>query len=370
MINKKCNMPKLSIGDLTSKLPIIQGGMGIGVSGASLVSAVSNEGGIGVLSAAGMGFELPGYKNNPIKCSIQALKDDIKKVRERTGGIFGINIMVALTNFPEMVSTAIDEKVDIIFAGAGLPLDLPKYLVKGAKTKLVPIISSAKAANLLIRNWVRKYHYVPDAFVVEGPMAGGHIGVKTEELDREEYSLETIIPQVVAIVRAYEEQLGKKIPVIAAGGIYTGADIRRFMDMGASGVQMGTRFVATEECDASMEFKKSYVNCKKEDLMIITSPVGMPGRAIRNSFLQSMEDGKKQPVNCPFHCIKTCQLENSPYCISTALINARKGNLKNGFAFAGQNAYRTTDILSVRELIESLEAEYLQVSQIEIRKGY
>ncbi len=357
---KKFEMPKLSIGDLTAKLPIIQGGMGIGVSGASLVTAVSNEGGIGVLSAAGMGFEMPGYRKDPITCSIQALRDEVKKVRAASKGIFGINIMVALSNFPEMVTTAIDEKVDIIFAGAGLPLDLPKYLIKGAKTKLVPIISSAKAANLLIKKWVQKYNYIPDAFVVEGPMAGGHIGVKKEELESKEFSLEEIMPQVLRVVHEYEEQLGRKIPVIAAGGIYTGEDIRHFVEMGASGVQMGTRFVATEECDASMEFKKSYVDCQKEDLMIIKSPVGMPGRAIRNSFLEAAEEGAKQPVNCPFHCIKTCQLENSPYCISTALINARKGNLKNGFAFAGQNAYRTTEILSVHQLLSNLQLEYQQ----------
>lgn len=351
-------MPKLVIGELVAKLPIIQGGMGIGVSLSSLASAVANAGGIGVISAAGMGFDSPGYKNNPIETSIQALREEIRKAKELTKGVVGVNIMVALSNFADMVKTSISEKIDIIFAGAGLPLDLPAYLTEGVKTKLVPIISSARAAELIAKKWVSKYNYVPDAFVVEGPKAGGHLGFKKEEISEKDYSLEEIIPEVVNKVSELEVQYGKKIPVIAAGGIYTGEDIYKFLQMGASGVQMGTRFVATEECDASNEFKQTYVDCKEEDIVIIKSPVGLPGRALKNTFIEAVEQGKKQPFACPYHCIKTCEHEKSPYCIALALLNAQKGNLKNGFAFVGQNGHRVTEITTVEKLMNFLQEEY------------
>ena len=351
-------MPKLVIGELVAKLPIIQGGMGIGVSLSSLASAVGNAGGIGVISAAGMGFDRPGYKSNPIETSIQALREEIRKAKELTRGVVGVNIMVALSNFADMVKTSISEKIDVIFAGAGLPLDLPAYLTEGVKTKLVPIISSARAAELIAKKWVSKYNYVPDAFVVEGPKAGGHLGFKKDELSEHEYTLEELIPKVVSKVSELEDQYGKKIPVIAAGGIYTGEDIYKFLQMGASGVQMGTRFVATEECDASIEFKQSYVDCKEEDIVIIKSPVGLPGRALKNSFIEASEEGKKHPFHCPYQCIKTCEHEKSPYCIALALMNAQKGNFKNGFAFVGQNGYRVTEITTVQKLMDSLQEEF------------
>lgn len=351
-------MPKLSIGELVAKIPIIQGGMGVGVSLSSLSSAVANAGGIGVISVAGMGFDKPSYKKNPIETSINALKEEIKKAKSLTKGILGVNIMVALSNFADMVKTSIDEKIDVIFAGAGLPLDLPSYLSEGVKTKLVPIISSARAAELITKKWIAKYNYVPDAFVVEGPMAGGHLGFKKEDLNDSVYSLEELIPQVVSKLSAYEEEYGKKIPVIAGGGVYTGEDILKFIQLGASGVQMGTRFVATHECDASLEFKKTYIDCKEEDIVIIKSPVGLPGRALKNTFIEEAENGMKHPFTCPFQCIKTCEHEKSPYCIALALLNAQKGNLKNGFVFAGQNAHRVTEITSVKELMDSLQEEY------------
>ena len=351
-------MPKLRIGELVASLPIIQGGMGVGVSGVCLASAVANAGGVGVLSSAGMGFDTPCYKTDPIGCGVNALKSEIKKVRELTKGIIGINIMVATSNFADMVTTAIGEKIDLIFAGAGLPLDLPSYLVEGAKTKLVPIVSSARAATIIIKRWKAKYGYLPDAFVVEGPLAGGHLGFSKDQIEDDDYALEKIIPQVIEAVRPYEETSGKEIPIIAAGGIYTGEDIHTFLKLGAAGVQMGTRFVTTEECDVSAEFKDSYLNCRKEDITIIDSPVGLPGRAIRNEFLESVERGNLNPVSCPYLCIRTCDVANSPYCIALALLNAKKGNIKRGFAFAGQNAYRADKIIPVRELVDTLKDEY------------
>jgi len=358
---KFAEMPKLIIGDLIAKIPIIQGGMGVGVSLSSLAAAVGNAGGIGVISAAGMGINLPDYKTNPIETSINALKSEIKKARELTKGILGVNIMVALSNFSDMVKTSIESGIDIIFSGAGLPLNLPKYLSGNKKPKLVPIISSARAASLITKSWVSKYNYIPDAFVVEGPMAGGHLGFKKDQIFDDAYSLETLIPDVVTEVKKLEQEYGKPIPIIAGGGIYTGEDIYKFINLGVSGVQMGTRFVATYECDASMEFKQAYIDCKKEDIIIIDSPVGMPGRAIKNAFIKSAEIGMKHPFSCAYHCIKTCEHINSPYCIAHALLNAKIGNLQDGFVFAGQNAYRVKKLISVCELIESLKYEYSSV---------
>ena len=278
--------PELKIGDLTARIPIIQGGMGVGISLAGLASAVASQGAIGVIAGAMIGMREPDIAKNPIEAYVRAMGSEIKKARNLTTGIIGVNIMVALTTFTQMARQAIESGADLIFAGAGLPLDLPKQLLdlcekkkREFKTKLVPIVSSGRAASVLAKKWLSKFGYFPDAFVVEGPKAGGHLGFKAHELDQPEFSLENLLPQVVEAVKPYEDKKGGKIPVIAAGGIYTGADIKKFMDLGASGVQMGTRFVATHECDADIKFKESYITAKKEDITIISSPVGMPGRA-------------------------------------------------------------------------------------------
>ena len=354
----KMNMKELIIGDLTAKIPIIQGGMGVGISLSSLASAVANQGGIGVIAAAGIGMLEPDNSTNFVEASIRALRKEIVKAREKTQGILGVNIMVALTNFADMVKTAIAEGIDIIFAGAGLPLNLPQFINGLSRTKLVPIVSSGRAASLITKRWIEKYNYVPDAIVVEGPMAGGHLGFKVEQIDDPEYSLEKIIPDVIEKLKPFEEKFQKSIPVIAAGGIYTGEDIYRIMKLGASGVQMATRFVTTNECDASLEFKNTYITAKKEDIGIINSPVGMPGRAIMNQFIHDVKAGERKPYKCPYHCIITCDYENSPYCIAFALINAKKGIFKNGFAFAGANAFRANIIIPVSELMDSLKKEY------------
>lgn len=349
---------ELKIGDLTAKIPIIQGGMGVGISMSRLASAVANEGGIGVIATACIGMLEPDFRKNFLEANIRALRSEIRKARELTRGILGVNIMVALTNFADMVKTAIEEEVDIIFSGAGLPLNLPQFLEGSKKTKLVPIVSSARAAGAIIKRWLGKYNYLPDAIVVEGPMAGGHLGFKKEQISDPDYLLEKLVPEVIEETKQFEETNGKTIPVIAAGGIYTGEDIFKFLQLGASGVQMGTRFVTTHECDASLNFKQAYLDSSKDDLVIIESPVGMPGRAIRNQFIEDIKTGKKKPFQCPYHCIKTCDCKNSPYCIALVLINAQKGNLKHGFAFAGQNAYRAEKIIAVKELIGSLLEEY------------
>jgi NAD(P)H-dependent flavin oxidoreductase YrpB (nitropropane dioxygenase family) len=354
----------LKIGDLTAKLPLIQGGMGVGVSLSGLAAAVANQGGIGVIATAGIGMLEPDFAGDFLAANIRALKQEIKKARQMTQGIIGVNIMVALSNFADMARTAIEEGVDVIFSGAGLPLNLPQFLAGSRKTKLVPIVSSARAAGIIFKKWIEKYSYVPDAVVVEGPLAGGHLGFKAEQITSSEYALENLIPQVIAEVSGFEKQYQKSIPVIAAGGIYTGADIHKFMQLGAAGVQMATRFITTDECDAAVEFKESFLDLKQEDLVIIKSPVGLLGRAIKNKFITDVAQGKKQPFRCPYHCITTCDYQKSPYCIALALINACRGKLKQGFIFSGANGYRSTEIVSVKNLIAALLDEYVHVAAV------
>ena len=356
------HIKELIIGDLRAKIPIIQGGMGIGISLSGLAAAVANEGGIGVIATAGIGRSEPDYFSNYLEANKRALKKEIRKAKELTKGILGVNIMVALSNFSDMVKTAAEEKIDIIFSGAGLPLQLPKILKDNKVTKLVPIVASGRAAKIICRKWSEKFNRLPDAFVVEGPKAGGHLGFKPENIEAPEYSLEKLVPEVIQEVKTFEEQHEQAVPIIPAGGIYTGEDIHNFLCLGAAGVQMATRFVTTFECDSSEAFKQAYIHSKKEDIVIIKSPVGLPGRAIRNRFIDEINMGKRKPFKCPYHCITTCDLKNSPFCISHALINAQRGNFRSGFAFAGSNAYRTKEIVSVKDLMGSLVKEYKSIN--------
>jgi NAD(P)H-dependent flavin oxidoreductase YrpB (nitropropane dioxygenase family) len=353
-------MRELKIGNLSIAVPVIQGGMGVGVSLSGLASAVANEGGVGVISSAGLGIMYRNLASDFVEASILGLREEIRKAREKTRGVIGVNVMVAMTNFADMIRTSVAEKVDIIIAGAGLPLDLPSFLNKDSVTKLVPIVSSARAAKLICNKWKTTYDYLPDAVIVEGPRAGGHLGFKTEQIDDPEYSLEHLVPAIVSELRVFEEKYNQPIPLIAAGGIYTGQDIAEILKLGASGVQMGTRFVTTTECDASDKFKQSYLSAAEKDIVIIKSPVGMPGRAIISNFIDKVTAGKKKPLKCPFHCIKTCDISSSPYCIITALVNALKGNFEGGYAFAGSNAFRATKIQSVKELFQDLKKEFLE----------
>lgn len=351
-------MEKLFIGNLEVQTPIIQGGMGVGISLSGLASAVANQGGVGVISAAGLGMLRRGSKKGFLANSITGLKEEIRMARMLSPGVIGVNIMVALTNFTDLVQASIAEGIDIIFAGAGLPLDLPKLLVPGCKTKLVPIVSSARAASIICQKWKAGFDYLPDAIVVEGPEAGGHLGFKPHQLTDPNFALEQLVPEVLAVTSAMEATHGKAIPVIAAGGIYSGADIATFLDMGASGVQLGTRFVTTFECDASDAFKQAYLKAGIADVKIINSPVGMPGRAIQAPFLEDMEAGKRHPKTCPVNCIHNCDIQTAPYCIMASLTSALRGNFKRGYAFAGSNVWRANKIISVEELMLTLKQEY------------
>ncbi len=356
-------MPKLEIGDLVARIPIIQGGMGVGISLSGLASAVAKLGAIGVIATVGIGMLEPDFDTNFKAANERVLRREIKAAKKMSnGGIIGVNIMIASSDADDIAKTAVDEGIDLVFLSAGLPLKHPKTLpldrLAELKTKVVPKVSSARAAKLIFQYWAKRYNHVPDAVVIEGPLSGGHLGFAKENIYNPDFALEKLLPATISVVKPFEQRFGKRIPVIAAGGIYTGEDIYKFIRMGASGVKMGTRFVATNECDAAIEFKEAYIKCKKEDLIIIDSPVGLPGRAIRNKFLDEVSAGIKKPFKCPWKCLKTCDYRKAPYCIALALTNAKKGNLDEGFAFAGANAYRVDKIVSVKELVETLMMEY------------
>lgn len=351
-------MKGIRIGNKQSKYPIIQGGMGVGVSLHKLAGTVSKEGGIGIISAADIGYKEDDFNNNPIGANLRAIGKEIKLAREIAGEdkILGINIMVAMKEYSSIVRECIKEKIDLIISGAGIPKDLPEY-VKGTNTKIAPIVSSLRCCKLIVKHWMNKYNYIPDMIVIEGPEAGGHLGFKNEELvDENKPRLEDITVEIVDYIREIEKETGKEIPVISAGGIWDSKDIKKFLDLGASGVQMATRFVATNECDADEDFKKAYINAKKEDIKIIKSPVGMPGRAIYNEFVKKTENEKCNIDRC-YNCIKTCDVANTPYCITKALINAVKGNMDEGLIFCGSNVEKVEKIVSVHELINELVSE-------------
>ena len=347
------NIPKLKIGDLIANVPIIQGGMGVAISRSKLAAAVAKEGAIGVISAAQIGFDQPDFETNTVEANKRALREEIRKAKEMSGNkIIGVNIMVALKNYADYVKVAIEEKIDLIISGAGLPTELPK-LVENTNVKIVPIVSSKKAAKVIMEMWEKKFNRRPDAIVVEGPEAGGHLGFKIEELeDIENHNLKDIVHDVLE----YLKELKLSIPVIPAGGIFTGRDIAEYLKMGASGVQMATRFVTTYECDASDAYKQAYIDAKKEDIQIIKSPVGMPGRAIRNEFIKRIEVEKDKITKC-YGCLRKCNPAEIPYCITKSLVNAVKGNIDDALLFVGSNAYRCDKIISVKELIDLLMLE-------------
>ena len=352
----KIEFKNLDLGDVRIKLPIIQGGMGVRVSSSSLASAVSNEGGLGVIAAVGLGEERGDESRDYKTRSRDEFINIIRETKGLTKNPIGVNIMCVLTNYDELVDAAQSESVEVIISGAGLPLKLPS-LIKNTRTKLVPIVSSARAALVICSTWQRRYKRLPDAIVVEGPLAGGHLGYSRAELDDKEHVyLDKIVTEVLAVARSFETPT-MRIPVIAAGGIFDGKDIARVMRLGAGGVQMATRFVCTHECDVSLKYKEAYMNAKEEDIVIIQSPVGLPGRVINNDFVKRITKGERIHFGCEYQCLSTCDARTVNYCIGKALLNAYRGELDKGFAMCGSNAYRIKKIVSVKELIAELVAE-------------
>ena len=350
-------MKELVIGNLIAKSPVIQGGMGIGISRSSLASAVSNAGGIGVISGVNIGYDEDDFENNTLEANLRSLKKHLKIAKEKSNnGIIGVNLMVAMNYYEEHVKTAVEAGCDIIISGAGLPLQLPK-LVKDSITKIAPIVSSSKATNVILKMWDKKDNITADLIIVEGPKAGGHLGFNNEELDDiKSINYDDEFIKILDITKKYEKKYNKKIPVIAAGGISSGVDVKKYLDLGAGGVQVGTRFVATHECDAHDNFKQSYIDAKEEDIEIVKSPVGMPGRAIKNKFIESVLYSRPKITKC-YNCLVPCNPKDTPYCISTALINAVKGDVDDALLFCGADAYKINELKSVKEVMNELTCE-------------
>ena len=345
----------LKIADLTIKIPIIQGGMGVGVSRSRLAAAVANAGGVGVISGAQIGWVEDDFEKNPLEANKRALRREIQKAKEAAPkGVIGLNLMVAMQNYADFVKIAVEEKVDLIISGAGIPLDLPG-LVKDSGVKIVPIVSSLRGAQLILKRWKKKFDRIPDAIVVEGAKAGGHLGFKPEELYEDTCQK---LKDIVAELTTHLKEINLNIPVIAAGGIYTSDDIKEVLEAGAEGVQLGTRFVVTEECDASEAFKQAYIDAKEEDIKIMMSPVGLPGRALNNPFLQHVEEVGKVKVDKCYRCVHKCNPADTPFCITKALIDAVEGRTDEGLMFVGAGAYKTNRITTVQEVIDELKVAF------------
>lgn len=338
------------------KLPFIQGGMGVGISLSSLAGAVMKEGGMGVISAAHPGYRKPNFWKDSLACNVEALKEEIAKAKRiaQGHGLCGVNIMVASKDYATYVETAVEAGADAIISGAGLPLDLPK-LVKKADVLLAPIVSSAKAASLIMKTWLRHHARIPDFIVIEGSEAGGHLGFKKETLlSNTAPSLQTLIKEVKEVVVPYEQQLETNIPLFAAGGVFTKEDIQACITSGATGVQMATRLIVCEECDADIRFKQAIIDAKEEDIQLVISPAGLPGRGIMNPYMKEVMEGiRKAPTHC-VRCIKPCHPPTTPYCISEALIHAVKGELDQALIFCGKNASRVKEMTTVKKLLDEL----------------
>jgi len=349
----------LMLGGLEVKIPIVQGGMGVQVSTASLASAVANCGGAGTIASVGLAYGIDEEGREFVEASNEALSNEIKEAKRLTRGVVGVNIMVALSNFEDLVRTAVKEHADFIVSGAGLPIRLPEY-VEGPRTKLIPIVSSARAADLIIKTWKKRHDRLPDAIVVEGPMAGGHIGFKLADLlGHTEGRIEDLFLSVLKVAGEYEKAHNALIPVIPAGGIFDGKDMARFLNMGAGAVQMATRFVATFECSVSEKFKAMYLKAESDDVIIIDSPVGMPARAIKNRFTDRLSASERIPFDCRYRCLRTCFPATAPYCIAKALGNAARGDIDNAVVFAGSNVSRVKKIVPVKELMDEIAGEAL-----------
>ena len=376
----------LVIGALTARRPVIQGGMGVGISLSSLAGAVAKDGGIGIISTAQIGFKNPEFINNPLEANLKAIHSEFKKAREiAPEGVLGFNIMAATREYGRYVKEAVRAGADVIISGAGLPVDMPKFVAEAeAKfhsgdvmepgvyekrhTMLAPIVSSIKSAMVLCRMWDRKYKTAPDFVVIEGPCAGGHLGFSREQLT--EYGADTDsvsatykqtvyeeeIRGIIKTVKEFADKYKKKIPVMTVGGIFDHRDVLRQLELGADGVQAATRFVTTEECDAPMAYKQAYLDAEEKDIVIVKSPVGMPGRAIKNEFLVRVREARL-PVSHCFQCLEPCNPAETPYCITRALINAAEGNIKESLLFCGSNAFRSNQIETVPQVMKELCGE-------------
>jgi len=355
----------LKIGKYTIKKPIIQGGMGVGISWDQLAGNVSKEGGLGVISSVGTGiYQNRAYakrvlgEGRPYEAENFYSREALFKIFENARAIcgnspLGCNILYAQTDYNRVVRDACEAGANIIITGAGLPLSMPEAAKEYPDVALVPIVSTAKALKILCKRWQKTHNRLPDAVIVEGPLSGGHQGFKYEECFREENQLESILPPVIQEAKEWGN-----IPVIAAGGIWDKSDIERVFELGADGVQMGTRFIGTKECDASDEFKNVLLNAKKEDIKLFKSPVGYPARGVKTKLHELIEQGKAPKIRCISNCVTPCKRGEEAkvvgYCIADSLSDAYDGKLDTGLFFTGSNGYRLNEIITVKELMDKL----------------
>lgn len=351
----------MKIGKHEIQYPIIQGGMGIGVSWDQLAGNVSLEGGLGVISTVGTAYyKFPKFLGNNINktpldeyfCSTEALKEIFIEARKICGNKpLAANIMVVLSDYEKNVVDACCSGVDIIISGAGLPTRLPEFTKNYPDVALVPIVSSVRALKLICKKW-SKYNKIPDAIVVEGPLSGGHQGFKFKDCFKDEYQLENILPPIIE-----EAKNWGNIPIIAAGGIWDKNDIDKFLNIGCAGVQMGTRFVTTTECDTSLGHKNALINCSESDITLKESPVGLPSRSITSNLHKMISNGTAPKISCRSNCVAPCnhgqEAKKIGYCIADRLADAIFGK-NTGLYFTGSNGYKATEIISVKELIGKL----------------
>ncbi|WP_423364312.1 NAD(P)H-dependent flavin oxidoreductase [Mycoplasma sp. P36-A1] len=343
-------MNKYIIKDKEIKYPIIQGGMGVGVSLEKLAGAVAAAGGIGIISAAFPGFKDKDFDKDFKKTNHNALIRQINEAKaQKDQGLVGVNIMVAMTDYEDLVHAAVEAKADIIISGAGLPLNLPG-LVSDPEIILCPVVSTGRVAKLLCKKWDKTYNVIPDMLIIEGPEAGGHLGYEKNHLDVDIYDLLADVKESIVV---FEEKYNRKIPIYIGGGIFDENDVKHALDSGADGVVLGTRFIATYECDADDTFKQLIIDCKQDDIQIVKSPVGMPGRALKTPLVKKLET-QNIPVTKCFNCLVPCDVKTTPYCIAQALMDAANGDIDNGLFFVGAKAYKINEMTSVKELITTL----------------
>ena len=350
----------MKLGNRELALPLIQGGMGVGVSMGGLAGAVAAQGAMGTLSTADAGWNEPDFATHPQQANLRALRREVQRAKRLAAGagLVAVNAMVATRQYADSVRTALEAGADAIVSGAGLPLELPA-LAEGFEALLAPIVSGPRAAQLICRTWAKRYGRVPDFVVLEGCQAGGHLGFEEADLLSGRCTpLSRLIPEVLAALRPFEEKFGRAIPLFCAGGVATGAEMARCTRLGAAGAQLATRFIATEECDAGQGYKDVLLAARPEDLRIIHSPVGMPGRAVNSPLVQRLAAGMRQPPTHCSGCIKSCRPAETPFCITHALIEAVKGNWEEGLFFSGSRVDLVDRMRTVPDLIDELMKEW------------
>ena len=348
-------MLPLKIGNLEVPMPVIQAGMGVQVAKADLAAAVARAGGIGCISSVGLGT-IEASQNDYTADSKKNLITQIRKAKELAPeGILGVNVMVALSNYDSVVQTCVEEKVDVIISGAGLPIPLPG-LTKGSGIKLIPVVSSGRAMKVVLKSWHRRYQVIPDAVIIEGPLCGGHMGFSREQVIHPELMpIQQILREVKIELAPFEAEYGRKVPILGAENVVDANDVIEKINMGFDGVHVGTKFICTEESGLDIKSKEVYVNAKAEDVVVLRSPLGLPVKVLRTPLVEKLLNDEKIPFGCPFRCLRACEASEAKFCIADALLNTLYGDTENGLFMVGSGIGRVNDIIPAEEFFEPLK---------------